>query len=50
MYPYSDEHIANLVQPTKVHRDVYTDPGVFEMEMERIWARAWKEYMTEVAV
>ena len=39
--PYSEEHIAHLVQPTKIHRDVYTDPGVFEMEMERIWGRAW---------
>ena len=28
-----------LVQPGRVHRDVYTDPEVFQLEMERLWAR-----------
>lgn len=36
----SDE-IARLVEPDRVHRAVYVDPDVFELEMERIWGRAW---------
>ena len=35
------EHIARLVQPDRVHRDVYTDPALFELEMARIFGRAW---------
>ena len=38
---YTEEQIANLVHPTKVHRKVYTDPEIFDLEMERIWARTW---------
>jgi len=38
---YTQEEIASLVQPTKVHRKVYTDPEIFDLEMERIWARTW---------
>ena len=38
---YSEQQIADLVHPTKVHRNVYTDPLVFDLEMERIWARSW---------
>ena len=37
----SNEEIAGLVQPDRVHKRVYTDPAVFELEMERIWGRAW---------
>jgi benzoate/toluate 1,2-dioxygenase alpha subunit len=35
------EDIARLVEPGRVHRDVYTDPDIFELEMERIFGRAW---------
>jgi len=38
---YTTEQIANLVLPTKVHRNVYTDPEIFDLEMERIWAKTW---------
>jgi benzoate/toluate 1,2-dioxygenase alpha subunit len=40
----SQEHLTDLqtlVQPTRVHRSVYTDPDIFALEMERIWGRAW---------
>jgi benzoate/toluate 1,2-dioxygenase alpha subunit len=33
--------IATLIQPGRVHRRVYTDPEIFELEMERIFGRAW---------
>jgi len=35
------EQIASLVEPGRVHRNVYTDPDIFELEMERIFGRAW---------
>ena len=30
-----------LVRANAVHRDVYVDPEIFELEMERLWARTW---------
>ncbi len=30
-----------LVRPHEVHRDLYRCPRVFELEMQRLWARAW---------
>jgi benzoate/toluate 1,2-dioxygenase alpha subunit len=33
--------LAGLVEPDRVHRDVYCDPEVFQLEMERLWARTW---------
>jgi len=38
---YNEQEIANLVQPTRVHRNVYTDPEVFDLEMQRIWVKSW---------
>src|SRR5262249_12504240 len=35
------DHIAALIEPGRVHRDVYTDPDLFELEMARIFGRAW---------
>jgi phenylpropionate dioxygenase-like ring-hydroxylating dioxygenase large terminal subunit len=37
----TDRRVADLVQPGRVHRRVYSDPALFELEMERIFARAW---------
>ena len=36
-----DNEIGGLVEPHRVHRDVYLDPEIFELEMKRIWGRAW---------
>jgi nitrite reductase/ring-hydroxylating ferredoxin subunit len=43
MRTYRDDPAAleRLVQPDRVHRDVYLDRELFELEMERLWARAW---------
>jgi len=43
MSRYRDDPAAlrALVRDDAVHRDVYTDPEIFRLEMERLWARAW---------
>jgi phenylpropionate dioxygenase-like ring-hydroxylating dioxygenase large terminal subunit len=33
--------IRDLVQENRVHRAIYTDPAVFELEMKRIFSRSW---------
>jgi len=38
---HSEQEIAGLVEPTRVHRRVYTDPDIFDLEMERIWGGSW---------
>ncbi len=30
-----------LVEDDRVHRDVYTDPAIFDLEMSRLWSRTW---------
>lgn len=37
----SREAIAALVRADSVHKRVYTDPDIFELEMERIYGHAW---------
>ena len=38
---YSNESIAELVRPDSVHKSVYTDPEIFQLEMDRIYGHAW---------
>jgi phenylpropionate dioxygenase-like ring-hydroxylating dioxygenase large terminal subunit len=33
--------LAQLIEPGRVHRRVYTDPAIFDLEMERLFGRAW---------
>jgi benzoate/toluate 1,2-dioxygenase subunit alpha len=35
------EAIRALVQPDRVHRDLYLDPELFDIEMEELWAKTW---------
>lgn len=37
----SNDELASLVRPDSVHKRVYTDPHIFELEMERVYGRAW---------
>lgn len=41
MADYDIAHVKSLVEPDRVHRDVYIDPDIFELEMKRVWGRAW---------
>jgi phenylpropionate dioxygenase-like ring-hydroxylating dioxygenase large terminal subunit len=40
-YRNSPAALDALVQPDRVHRDAYVDPELFQLEMERLWSRAW---------
>ncbi|MDI3257215.1 MAG: hypothetical protein QJR01_05750, partial [Kyrpidia sp.] len=32
---------ADLIRDDAVHTSLYTDPGVFEDELQKIWYRGW---------
>lgn len=40
-YREDDAALAALVEPDQVHRDVYLDQDVFDLEMERLFHRTW---------
>ena len=41
MTAYDKNALRELVKPDRVHKDFYTSPEVFDLEMERIFGRAW---------
>src|SRR5262245_37441154 len=39
--PIDKSRIASLVRSDAIHASVYTDPDIFALEMERLFARSW---------
>jgi phenylpropionate dioxygenase-like ring-hydroxylating dioxygenase large terminal subunit len=40
-YAANPATLQSLVQPHRIHSDVYTDPEIFDLEMKRLFGRAW---------
>ena len=40
-YADNPQAIRDLVRETEVHRDVYTDPEIFDLEMKHLFANTW---------
>ncbi len=40
-YRNNPDAVRALVQPDRIHRDVYTDPEIFQLEMEHLWSKTW---------
>jgi phenylpropionate dioxygenase-like ring-hydroxylating dioxygenase large terminal subunit len=40
-YRGNPEAVRALVRESEVHRDVYTDPEIFDLEMEHVFANTW---------
>jgi phenylpropionate dioxygenase-like ring-hydroxylating dioxygenase large terminal subunit len=40
-YRNHPEAIRSLIRPDEVHRDVYLDRELFELEMEQLWRHTW---------
>ena len=41
MFDGTADEISKLIEPGRVHRRVYTDSDIFELEMDRIFGCAW---------
>jgi phenylpropionate dioxygenase-like ring-hydroxylating dioxygenase large terminal subunit len=41
MTAWRPDELRALVEPSRVHRALYTDPGIFELELDRIFGHAW---------
>jgi benzoate/toluate 1,2-dioxygenase subunit alpha len=40
-YRNDPRSIGALVRPDEIHRDLYIDPELFDLEMEQLWRRTW---------
>ncbi len=40
-YRDNPQAIRDLVRPDSIHRDLYLDPELFELEMGRLWRNTW---------
>ena len=38
---YSNVELQAMVRDESVHKKLYTDPGVFDLEMQRIYTKVW---------
>lgn len=38
---FSNQDLLDLIEPTRVNAQVYSSRALFELELERIWGRAW---------
>jgi nitrite reductase/ring-hydroxylating ferredoxin subunit len=38
---YTNEQLREMVQADRVHRSIYVEPQVFEIEMQKIFGRVW---------
>ena len=38
---FAGEDLSRFFKPGRVHRQLYTDPEIFELELERIFGTAW---------
>ncbi len=42
MSQYADAaSLRSLIEPDRIHRAVYIDPDLFDLEMQRLWRNAW---------
>ena len=41
MASHDSSHLGKLIRKDRVHRSIYLDSDIFEMELERIYAKAW---------
>ncbi|MBT7952233.1 MAG: Rieske 2Fe-2S domain-containing protein [Gammaproteobacteria bacterium] len=41
MNKYNSKFIRQLVKENAVHRDIYVDPTIFQLEIEKIFSQAW---------
>lgn len=41
MTDYTADRLRRMIEPGRVHRDLYTDPDIFDLEMDRVFGRAW---------
>ncbi len=41
MARYAADDLKNLIRSDRVHRDLYLDPEIFELEIERVFGRTW---------